>query len=179
MRYAWFALVFGSSFLIAAEPLKPGLTVGQRPGPYSFLVATGPERGQQTCFVCAQDTKPTVIVFARTLTPQLGALLSQLDAETPRRKDSGYKAWMTLLAEEANLDELGKWAQRQGLKTLPIGTFEDTDGPPAYKIPQAAEVVLLIAKDKKVLASFAYRTGELTEKAQQEALKSVQTLFSK
>ncbi len=32
-------------------PCAPGLKVGQKPGPYTFLVSTGPERGQLTCYV--------------------------------------------------------------------------------------------------------------------------------
>src|SRR5687767_10658002 len=49
----------------AADPCVSGLPAGKRPGPYSFLVATGPQRGQQTCYVCEQHegNKPGVIVF--------------------------------------------------------------------------------------------------------------------
>ena len=46
--------------LAAADPCVSGVPVGGRPGPYSFLVATGPQRGQPTCYICEQDKKPTL-----------------------------------------------------------------------------------------------------------------------
>jgi hypothetical protein len=33
------------------NPCVSGTPVGQKPGPYTFHVATGPERGQLTCYV--------------------------------------------------------------------------------------------------------------------------------
>src|SRR5687768_4359565 len=81
--------------LAADEPCVSGVPVGKRPGPYSFLVATGPQRGQQTCYICEQHegNKPAAVVFARTTSDQLGKLLSKLEAAG--QKDSGYKVWMT------------------------------------------------------------------------------------
>ena len=51
-----------------AEPCVSGVQPGNKIGPYSFLVATGPQRGQQTCYVCETGDKPAVVVFARKLT---------------------------------------------------------------------------------------------------------------
>jgi hypothetical protein len=179
MRTAFLLLLGCTVSSFAAEPLKPGLTVGQRPGPYSFLVATGPQRGQQTCYICEQENKPMAVVFARGQTPQLAKLLLELDSLSTKQKDSGYKAWMTLLDEKADLDQLGKWAQRQGLKTLAVGVFEDADGPPAYKIPGQADIVLILARDKKVQSSFAWRSGELNDQALKAAMTSAHELFKK
>src|ERR1700750_506606 len=83
----------------AAEPCVSGVPVGKRPGPYSFLVATGPQRGTLTCYVCEQHEggKPTAVVFARTLSDPLGKLLHKLEAAGLAKKDAGYKAWMTQL----------------------------------------------------------------------------------
>src|SRR5215468_5720664 len=49
----------------AQPPLRSGLAPGVRPGPYSALVCTGPERGQQHCYICEAEDRPVVIVFAR------------------------------------------------------------------------------------------------------------------
>src|ERR1051325_5843795 len=108
------ALTLTLALALSADPCASGVPVGKRPGPYSFLVATGPQRGQQTCYVCEQADKPTAIVFARTLSDPLGKLLAKLDAETAARKDAGFKAWMTQLTATADLDALAKWAQQQG-----------------------------------------------------------------
>jgi hypothetical protein len=167
--------------LSAAEPLASGPPIGKRPGPYSFLVATGPQRGQQTCYVCEQHegNKPAAVVFARTMSDPLGKLLAKLDAEALANKDSGCKVWMTLLAEKADLDALAKWAQKQGLKSAPVGAFEDADGPPSYKLHKDADVTVVLFTKQKVVATFAFRAGELDDKAIENVMKAVPQLFEK
>ncbi len=163
----------------AAEPVSSGVPVGKRPGPYSFLVATGPQRGQPTCYICEQAEKPTAVVFARTLSEPLGKLLVKLDAEAVAKKDAGFKVWMTQLAANANLDAIAKWGQEQGLKNVPIGAFEDPDGPPAYKLHRDADVTVLLFVKEKVVANFAFRKDELTDAKIGDVMKAVPGLFEK
>jgi hypothetical protein len=153
--------------------------VGKRPGPYSFLVATGAQRGQQTCYICEQHegNKPGIVVFARTTSDPLGKLLAKLDAEALAHKDGGCKVWMTLLAEKADLDALAKWAQKQGLKSAPVGAFEDADGPPAYKLNRDADVTVVLFTKQKTVATFAFRAGALDDKGIEQVLKAVPQLF--
>lgn len=161
----------------AAEPVVSGVPVGKRPGPYSFLVATGPQRGQQTCYICEQADKPTIVVFARTLSDPLGQLLVQLDTEVGARKNSGLKVWMTQLADTADLDRLAKWSQQQGLKNVPIGAFEDADGPPSYKIHKDADLTVLLFTKEKVIANHSFRRSELTNEKMEAIRKNVPKLF--
>jgi hypothetical protein len=116
-------------------------------------------------------------VFARTLTAPLGKLLAGLDAEALARKDDGFKAWMTQLGETADLDGLAKWAQGQGLKNVPVGAFEDADGPPAYQLNPHADVTVLLFVKQKVVANFAFRAGELTDEKAAEVAGAVPKLF--
>ena len=163
----------------AGDPCVSGVPVGKRPGPYSFLVATGTQRGQQTCYICEQHEggKPAAVVFARTLSDPLGKLLAGLESAGAAKKDTGYKVWMTQLAATADLDTLAKWAQQQGLKTVPVGAFEDSDGPPAYKLAKDADVTVMLFVKERVVANFAFRAGELDDKAVSEVVKSVPALF--
>lgn len=156
---------------LAADPAPPpsGVPVGRRPGPYSFLVATGPQRGQQTCYICEQAAKPACVVFARTLTPELGRLLAKLDAEAARRTD-GFKAWLTVLADTADLDAAARWAQGQGLK-LPVGVFEGAGGPPAYTLSWAADVTALVFVRERVTANVS--TAKLTADQTAEVVRAV------
>lgn len=151
--------------------LASGVPVGRRPGPYSFLVATGPHRGKQTCFICEQAEKPACVVFARRLTPELGDLLARLDEAAGNRAD-GFKAWLTQLADTADLDGLARWAQGQGVK-LPVGTFEDAGGPPAYTLHPDADVTVMVFIKEKVTANFTAKrwTPDLTA----EVLRAVGT----
>jgi hypothetical protein len=145
------------------DPCVSGPQTGQRPGPYSFLVASGPQRGQQTCYVCETAEKPGIIVFARSLSDPLATLLSKCDSVVDKQPKDTVKAWLTVLGEKTvSLDDLGKWTKQAGLKTMPTGVFDDPVGPPSYKLADEAEVTVLLFKDKKVVANFAYRKGELT-----------------
>lgn len=159
-------------------PLKSGVPVGGRPGPYSFLVATGPQRGQPTCYVCEQADKPACVVFARSLTPQLGKLMARIDAEVVARKDAGFKAWMTHLTPTADLDRLAKWAQEQGLKNVPVGAFEDADGPPAYTLSAKADVTVLLFVNRKVAVNMALPAGGPADADIDRVLKAVPGLAS-
>lgn len=170
-----FSFAIAASF--AAEPCTSGVPVGQRPGPYSFLVATGPERGQPTCYICEQDDKPSAVIFARELTEPLAGLLAKLDKEVDSRKQAGFKVWMTQLAEEADLDQLANWAQAGGIRSIPVGAFEDADGPPAYKLNADADVTVLLFVNKKVVANFAFRKGELTDKSAKQVAEALPKLF--
>lgn len=174
-----FTLLLLAFPLLAADPCVSGTPVGKRPGPYSFLVATGPEKGKQTCYICEQGNKPTAVVFARKLSDPLGKLLAGLDAETTTRKDSGFKAWMTQLTTTADLDKLSDWSKKQGLKSVVVGGFEDADGPPAYKLHADADVTVLLFVKEKVVANYAFRVGELTDDTVKDVLKSVPKLFEK
>ncbi|MCU0703814.1 MAG: hypothetical protein MUF18_07535 [Fimbriiglobus sp.] len=179
MKHLLLSLLFLGLPLLAADPVISGTAVGKRPGPYSFLIATGPQKGQQTCYICEQGDKPTAVVFARTLTDPLAKLLTGLDAETTTRKDSGFKAWMTQLTATADLDKLSEWAKKQGIKSVAVGGFEDADGPPAYKLHADADVTVLLFVKQKVVSNFAFRSGELTDAKVNEVLKSVPKLFEK
>ncbi len=166
--------------LAAADPVSSGLPVGKRPGPYSFLVATGPQRGQQTCYVCEQHDggKPAAVVFARSLSDPLGTLLAKLEAAGAGKPATGYKVWMTQVTPTADLDALAAWSQKQGLKGVPVGAFEGADGPPAYRLHPDADVTVLLFVKAQVVANFAFRRGELTDKAIDEVVAATPRLFS-
>ncbi|HEX3146979.1 MAG TPA: hypothetical protein VHR66_02790 [Gemmataceae bacterium] len=160
------SLLFLSVVATAADPCVSGPQLGQRPGPYSFLVATGPERGQPTCYVCETAEKPGVIVFARSLSEPLAKLMGACDNAVASRPKEAMRSWMTVLGEKTiGLDDLGKWATQSGLKAVPVGVFDDPVGPPSYRLASDADITVLVFENRKVLANFAFRKGELDETA--------------
>lgn len=151
---------------VAKEPCVSGPAVGQRPGPYSFLVASGPQRGQQTCYVCETADKPGLIVFARSVSDPLQKLLTKCDGVVAGRPKDEMRGWLTVLGEKTiPLDALGKWAKDAGLTTLPVGVFDDAVGPPTYKLSEDADVTVLLFVKKKVVVNYAFRAGELNDEA--------------
>jgi hypothetical protein len=160
---------------LAAEPCVSGPRVGQRPGPYSFVMSTGPERGKTQCYICETADRPMVIVFARGLSEPLAKLVTKLDAAVAENKKAELRSWLTLLAEDqSKLDEaILAWARKYRLKGLPVGVFEDVEGPPSYKLHRDADVTVLLAVKQKVVVNAAFRAGELTDAKINEILAAL------
>lgn len=179
-----FALPFSLSPLLpfskAADPCVSGVPPGQRPGPYSFLVATGPQRGQQTCYVCETADKPAVIVFSRKVSEPLGKLLVKCDDWLLAQPKDSARAWMTVLGEKTiSLDDLSKWSKQAGVKTVPTGVFDDPIGPPTYRLHNEADVTVLLYVKQKVVANFAFRAGELNDESIRKIVETLPRLTEK
>jgi hypothetical protein len=180
--WCWSIVVVGLGCVAATarDPVVSGPQIGERPGPYSFLVATGPERGQQTCYVCETAEKPGVIVFARSLSEPLAKLLAACDTEVSRRPKDGLRAWMTVLGEKSvALDDLGRWSKERGLKGVPVGVCDDPVGPPSYKLAKDAEVTVLLFVNRKVVVNATFRAGEMDDRAVKHLAQEVARLGEK
>src|SRR5215470_6873302 len=98
------AFVFFVSFVVpvrpADNPCVSGVGVGGKPGPYTFHVATGPQRGQLTCYVCETEQRPAVVVFARSMSDPLARLVKGLDKALADHKAKELRAWVTFLSED-------------------------------------------------------------------------------
>jgi hypothetical protein len=171
---ALLALLAWCASLRAGECVS-GPKVGQRPGPYSAVVCTGEQRGKSHCYICETADRPAVIVFARSLSEPLGKLLAGLDRALVEHKKNDLRAWATLLHEDqSKIDaDVLAWAKKHALRGVPIGVFEDVDGPPSYRLHRDADVTVLLAVKQKVAANFAFRAGELSDRKIAEILAAI------
>lgn len=165
----------------AIDPCVSGVQVGQRLGPYTFIVATGKERGQLTCFICETADKPAFVIFARTPSTELGKLAHDLDKIVSDSKNAPLRGWITFLSnDQVKMDpQIVAWGKKHAVKTVPLGVFEDADGPPSYRLASDADVTILLFAKQKVIANFAYRNGELTDSARKDVLDAVPKLLAK
>jgi hypothetical protein len=165
----------------AGDPCRSGLEPGQRPGPYSFVLCTGPERGKSSCYICDTADRPAVIVFARTPNDAVGKLAAGIDKAVTEHKAAELRAWVTFVNDESKEmeDKVVKWGRTHGLRGVDIGVFEDADGPPSYKLARDADVTVIVYVKRKVVANYAFRTGELTDERITVVLKAVPGLIEK
>jgi hypothetical protein len=149
----------------AVEGCRSGLEPGQRPGPYAAVISTGPQRGQSHCYICETGDRPAVVVFARSMSDALGKLCQQLDQAVAEHPKAELRAWVSFLNDDPlSLDpRLVQWAKKYALRNIPLGIFEDTSGPPSYRLAHDADVTVLLFVKQKVVANFAFRQGELTQ----------------
>jgi hypothetical protein len=185
MRRLLLLLVFFVCSVVALraadDPCVSGLAVGGKPGPYTFHVATGPQRGQLTCYVCETEQRPAVIVFARSMSDPLARLVKGLDKALDQHKAAELRAWVTFLSDDQpTLDpKVVKWADQHALRKVPLGVFEDVVGPPAYKLAKDADVTVLLFVKQKVVSNFAFRAGEFTDAKADEVLKELPKIVGK
>ncbi len=169
------ALVVGMGASAAEGPCVSGPKAGQRPGPYSSVICTGEQRGKSHCYICETEDRPAVIVFARSLSEPLGKLASQLDRALAEYKKNDLRGWITLLhKDQSQIDaEVLQWAKKHKLRTIPVGVFEDTDGPPSYRLSRDADVTILLSVKQKVVVNFAFRAGELSDVKIAEVVRAI------
>jgi hypothetical protein len=178
IRVAGGVLVLAVALSVGAAepgPCVSGPRVGQRPGPYSAVVSVGPQRGQPHCFICETANRPAVIVFARGLSDPLGKLLRGVDKALADHKKAELRAWTTFLHEDESTfsPQVLAWSKKQSLRNVPLGVFEDVEGPPSYRLSRDADVTVLLSVKQKVVKNYAFRAGELTDARIAEVLKSV------
>jgi hypothetical protein len=179
----WIALLMTAMSLPAEEPaLKSGVPVGQRPGPYAFVLATGSQRGQAFCYICDTGDKPAAIIFARSLSEPLGKLAAKIDHMAADGAVPDLRTWLTLLdvGKQPDLERrLIAWGQQHAIRTMPLGIFEDDVGPPSYRLHRDADVTVLVFVNQKVTANFALRAGDLSDAKIDEIVKAVEQLRTK
>lgn len=174
---AWTVLLAGVLSLAARadDPCVSGPRVGQRPGPYSFVLCTGDNRGKSHCYICETADRPAVLVFARSLSEPLGKLTAKLDKALAEHKKGDLRAWVTVLhADQSKLDaDVVAWAKKHAVRAVPVGVFEDVEGPPSYRLHKDADVTVLLAVRQKVVVNRAFRAGELTDARIAEVLAAL------
>ncbi len=165
----------------AKDPVASGPKIGARPGPYTFWVSTGSSRGQETCFICDTADRPAVLVFARTPSDGLAKLARSLDKALADHKAAELRSWITFIGKDHETFDrpLLDWSRQHGLKSVPVGSYKENDGPPTYRVAREADVTVVMFVKKQVQATFGFRRDELTDEAMKPVLDAISRLVEK
>jgi hypothetical protein len=111
--------------------------------------------------------RPVVNVFARELTDDLASLVKQLDAVVGKNEEKKMAGFVVLLSEDPDADEakVVAFAEKHGVKNLPLTMFDGVAGPPDYKLAKEADVTVLLWVKQEVKANHAFGKGGLTAPA--------------
>ena len=161
LSVAFVASAMFAGALIAAE-LKSGLQVGDDIPPYNVRDVTGPSEGKTLCYRCKYGDRPVVNIFAREMTPEVVALVKQIDELVGKNEEKKMAAFVTLLTNDPDKDEatLKEIAKKQGLKNVPLTVFDGVAGPDGYKIAEKANLTVTMWVEGDVKASHAFAKGE-------------------
>jgi hypothetical protein len=157
--------------LSAAEPLKSGPQVNEElAGPFHPLNINGAAAGQKHCLYCSNGTNPVAVVFARTVTPELTALVKKIDAATQKNSGASMGSFVVFCSDEDGLQKkLEGVAKETGLKSCVL-SIDNPAGPKGYKIAKDADVTVVLYVDRTVKANHTFKKGELNEKAAEKVL---------
>ena len=113
------------------------------------------------------------MIFARGISDNLASLVKKIDAETAKNSKKNMGSFVVFLSDEEGMfDKLKKLVQKEGLKEC-ILTIDNVTGPEDYKIAKEAEVTVVLYNKRKVEANYAFRKGELNDKAIDMVVKDV------
>lgn len=162
LSVAFVASAMFASALFAAEALKSGLQPGDAPPAYNVKDCTGPSEGKSLCYRCKYGARPVVNIFAREMTPEVVALVKEIDGVVGKNEDKKMAAFVTLLTNDPDKDEakLKEIAKKEGLKNVPLTVFDGVAGPEGYKIAEKADLTVTMWVESKVKASHAFAKGE-------------------
>ncbi|MSR56395.1 MAG: hypothetical protein EXS05_01820 [Planctomycetaceae bacterium] len=161
--------------------LKSGLQVGEKVPTFYVRAITGPLKNKSVCYVCRNGDRPVAMVLVREVTPELKSLLKGIDELIDGHRAEGLRGFGVFLSGEGK--ELLPVVQTLGFDeklNLPLTiSAAPADGPAGQNVHPDAAVTVILYRDLKVTANFAYRAGELTAEEIKRVLAAVQTLAEK
>ena len=165
-----FALVATAGFVLAGE-VKSGPAIGESTAAFNVKDITGPSAGKSLCYRCQYGAKPVACVFTREITPEVSALIENIDKQVGENKEKKMQAFVVLLTDDADAGakQLTKLAADKNIKNVPLTIYDGVAGPDKYKISKDAAVTVLMWNKSKVQVNQAYATPKLSE----EQVKSV------
>jgi hypothetical protein len=105
------------------------------------------------------------MIFARGVSDPLTSLVKKIDAETGKNSKARMGSFVVFMSEDEKLsDTLKSLAEKQGLKNCVLA-IDNPAGPTAYAIAKEADITVVLYNNRKVMANYAFKKGELNDAA--------------
>jgi hypothetical protein len=172
------AVVVALGGVVVAADVKSGPQAGETvPGPFHPLNINGEDAGQKACLYCKNGENPVAMVFARTADdPALQKLIKALDEATVKNEKAEMGSFVVFLSADESLEaKLKEQAKSANLKKLVL-SIESPEGPAKYNVSKQADVTVVLYKERKVKANYAFEKGKLTDKDVEKILADIPTL---
>ncbi len=155
-------LVLVAGLAVAAEALKSGPQVGEAvPGPFHPLNINGSAAGQKNCLFCSNGNNPVAMIFAREVSPALSTLIEKVDAATGKNSECKMGSFVVFLNDDQALEkDLKKLADQKALKHTVL-SIDNAAGPQNYNVSKDADVTVVLYRERKVKANYAFKKGEM------------------
>lgn len=160
---------------VAGEPLQSGLQVGDDVPQFYVRAVTGPLKGKSVCYVCRNGDRPVVMVLARQIDPELRKLLKELDDVVDSHRAVGLRCFGVFVGPDGrHLSPEIQTLSFDDKLDLPLTVaVAAAEGPTGQKLNPGAAVTVVLYRELKVVANFAYRPGELQREGREAILNRV------
>jgi len=169
-----FAVLAGLSLAEEKGKVKSGPQVGEDlAGPFHPLNVNGDKAGKKHCLYCENGSNPVAMIFAREVTPELKALITKLDTCTAKNSSCEMGSFVVFCSDSESLPEQLKKVAKEGNLKKVVLSIDNPAGPKGYNVSENAAVTVVLYKDRNVKANFAFKKGQLNEKAIEEIVAAV------
>jgi len=153
--------------VVAADPaIKSGPQVNEKlAGPFHPLNVNGAKAGEKNCLYCENGNNPVAMIFARETSPTLTKLIKKIDEATTKNKGCDMGSFVVFCNDKDGLDkELAGLVKENGISKTVLA-IDNPAGPKDYKVAKDADVTVVLYTDRTVKANYAFKKGELNDKA--------------
>src|SRR5437763_15909097 len=119
------------------------------------------------------------MIFAREVSDPLTSLVKKIDAETVKHKPQHMGSFVVFLSDDEKLqDQLKDLAEKQSIKKCVL-TIDNPAGPGPYKVAKDADVTVVFYENRNVKANYAFKKGELNDKAIERIVADIPKILPK
>lgn len=173
------ALLVGS-LATAEEKITSGPQVDQEvPGPFHPLNLTGAKAGEKNCLYCQNGNNPVAMIFARDLNDSVTKLIKKIDAATAEHADARMGSFVVFLSDSEDLPKKAKEMAEQEKINTTILSVDNPAGPQAYKIAKDSDVTVVLYREHKVKANYAFAKDGLKDKNIDEIVADISKICPK
>jgi hypothetical protein len=116
------------------------------------------------------------MIFVREISPAGARLLVRLDAATIERADARLGSFSVFLGDPSTVSSsLKEFAAKNGIRNHVLSVMDTP--PESYDIAADAAVTVILYSHHKVTANYAFRSGELNERAVDTIMARVNSML--
>ena len=161
------AVVLSAS--LASADLVSGPQPGERVGAFTVTKVAGNANdgvaeGKSLCYRCKMGNRPVVMIFARTADESLAKLIDELEEELKEHEADKLTGFVNMIGGDAESLKAAaaKFVKDNGIERFAFVVPEDAEnGPGNLNIAPEADLTVVCYKGGKVMASHAFKKGEL------------------
>jgi hypothetical protein len=105
------------------------------------------------------------MIFAREVSDSLTSLVKKIDAETAKNSTAKMGSFVVFMSDDEKLsDKLESLAKKEGIKKCVL-SIDNPAGPKGYNVAKEADVTVVLYNNRKVVANYAFKKGDLNDAA--------------